>query len=83
MLRLRSFRLAWMLVLADLFMIVSGFVGEMYGTSMNGHWYPHRAGEVGRHSLWGVVSTLGYAVTLCLLLNESARLARTQPGALG
>ena len=79
MLRLRGFAFAWKLVLADLFMIVTGFIGELYGSTVDGHWVPNAANSVEMHYLWGAVSTVGYVVILYLLLTEGSRLAKTQP----
>ena len=79
MLRLRGFAFAWKLVLADLFMIVTGFIGELYGRTVNGHWAPNVPGGIAAHYWWGGISTLGYVVILFLLLTEGARLAKTQP----
>ena len=79
MLRLRGFAFAWKLVLADLFMIVTGFIGELYGSTVDGHWVPNAANSVEMHYLWGAISTVGYLVILYLLLTEGSRLAKTQP----
>ncbi len=38
MLHVRGSGFAWKLILADLFMIVTGFIGELYGTTIHGHW---------------------------------------------
>jgi sensory rhodopsin len=78
-LKLRGFSLAWKLVLADLFMIVTGFIGELYGSTVHGHWFPDTAGAIGAHYVWGAISTLGYLVILFLLLTEGTRLAKMQP----
>lgn len=79
MLRVRGYAFAWKLISADLFMIVTGFIGELYGTTVNGHWTAHDPGGVGMHYLWGFISTIGYAVILYLLLTEGKKLAETQP----
>ena len=79
MLRLRGFSFAWKLILADLFMIVTGFIGELYGHSTGGHWFPDTPGGISAHYLWGGISTLGYVAILYLLLTEGRRLAQTQP----
>ena len=70
MLRLRGYAFAWKLVLADLFMIVTGFIGELYGSTVDGHWVPNAANSVEMHYVWGAVSTLGYLVIVYLLLTE-------------
>lgn len=79
MLKVRGFVFAWKLILADLFMIVTGFIGELYGSTVHGHWFPSTAGAIGAHYVWGAVSTLGYLVILYLLLTEGSRLAKAQP----
>ena len=79
MLKVRGFAFAWKLILADLFMIVTGFIGELYGSTIHGHWYPNTAGAIGAHYVWGAVSTLGYIVIVYLLLTEGNRLAASQP----
>lgn len=79
MLKVRGYGFAWKLILADLFMIVTGFIGELYGTSLDGHWTPHGDGAVGAHYVWGAISTLGYLAILYVLLTEGNRLAKTQP----
>jgi len=82
MLRLRGYAFAWKLILADLFMIVTGFIGELYGSTINGHWSPNVAGGIEAHYIWGAISTLGYLVILYFLLTEGTRLAKTQPVAI-
>ena len=79
MLKVSGTVFAWKLILADLFMIVTGFIGELYGTTIRGHWYPDTSGAIGAHYVWGAVSTLGYLVVVFLLLTEGARLATAQP----
>lgn len=79
MLKVRGFAFAWKLILADLFMIVTGFIGELYGSDVHGHWFPGTSGAIEMHYLWGAVSTLGYVVILYLLLTEGRRLAQAQP----
>lgn len=79
MLRLKGFGFAWKLVLADLFMIITGFIGELYGSTVNGHWSPNVAGGIADHYWWGAISTIGYLVILYYLLTEGKRLAETQP----
>jgi bacteriorhodopsin len=79
MLRLRGFSFAWKLVLADLWMIVTGFIGELYGSTVNGHWTPNVPNGIADHYWWGAISTLGYLVILYYLLTEGNRYARTQP----
>jgi len=79
MLKVRGYAFAWKLILADLFMIVTGFIGELSGTSLNGHWYPAYAGATMMHYVWGAVSTLGYVVILVILLTEGKKLAAEQP----
>ncbi len=79
MLKLRGFSFAWKLIIADLFMIVTGFVGELYGSTVHGHWFPGTAGAISAHYIWGTISTLGYLVILYLLLTEGSRLAKAQP----
>jgi sensory rhodopsin len=79
MLKVRGTRFAWKLICADLFMIVTGFIGELYGSTVDGHWTPNIANGVNMHYLWGFVSTIGYVVILYFLLTEGTRLAKTQP----
>jgi bacteriorhodopsin len=79
MLKIRGFSFAWKLILADLFMIVTGFIGELYGSTVHGHWFPDTAGAIGAHYVWGAVSTLGYLYILYVLLTEGGRLAKAQP----
>jgi len=79
MLKVRGFAFAWKLIIADLFMIVTGFIGELYGSTVHGHWFPNSAGSIQNHYLWGTISTLGYVVILYLLLTEGSRLAKAQP----
>ena len=79
MLRVRGSAFAWKLILADLFMIVTGFIGELYGTTLRGHWYPNVPGAIGAHYVWGAVSTLGYLGIVFLVLTEGTHLAKTQP----
>jgi sensory rhodopsin len=79
MLKLRGYAFAWKLIIADLFMIVTGFIGELSGATINGHWYPLAAGGIESHYVWGAVSTVGYLVILYFLLTEGKRLAETQP----
>jgi len=79
MLKVRGYAFAWKLILADLFMIVTGFIGELYGSTINGHWYPSVAGGIETHYIWGTISTLGYLAILYFLLTEGKRLAETQP----
>jgi len=79
MLKVRGFAFAWKLILADLFMIVTGFVGELYGSTVHGHWFPNSAGSIQNHYIWGAISTLGYLVIVYLLLTEGGRLAKAQP----
>jgi sensory rhodopsin len=79
MLRVRGSAFAWKLIVADLFMIVTGFIGELYGHETGGHWVPDTDGGVSAHFVWGAISTVGYLVIVWLLLTEGARLAKTQP----
>ena len=79
MLKVRGYAFAWKLIVADLFMIVTGFIGELYGSTAHGHWYPNVEGAIGAHYVWGAVSTVGYVVILYLLLTEGNRLAKLQP----
>ena len=79
MLKVRGYGFAWKLILADLFMIVTGYIGELYGTSSDGHWTPLVANGVQMHYVWGFISTLGYAAIVYVLLTEGNRLAKAQP----
>lgn len=86
MLKVRGFGFALKLVIADVFMIVTGFIGELYGTSVHGHWQAHDGtylwgvDAVGAHYFWGLVSTLGYLyIGYVLLFGEGKRLAALQP----
>ena len=79
MLKVRGTRFAWKLIIADLFMIVTGFIGELYGSTTDGHWTPNIANGANLHYLWGAISTVGYVVILYFLLTEGTRLAKTQP----
>lgn len=86
MLKVRGFSFALKLILADLFMIVTGFIGELYGTTIHGHWQPHDGvylwgtNAVNAHYFWGFISTLGYVyIAYVLLFGEGRRLAALQP----
>jgi sensory rhodopsin len=79
MLRLKSHSFAWKLVFADLFMIVTGFIGELSGYTLNGQWHGFTANAISSHLAWGFVSTIGYAIILYLLLVEAKNLAQDQP----
>ena len=86
MLKVRGFNFAFRLVIADLFMIVTGFIGELYGTSVHGHWQPHDGiylwgvNAATAHYFWGFISTLGYLyIAYVLLFGEGKRLAAQQP----
>ena len=79
MLRVRGIGFATKLILADLFMIVTGFIGELSGKIVDGHWILVAGGSTTEHYIWGFISTLGYAVILFLLLTEGKKLAETQP----
>ena len=79
MLRVRGIGFATKLILADLFMIVTGFIGELSGHTVNGQWVLNPGGSTTEHYIWGAISTLGYAVILFLLLTEGKKLADTQP----
>lgn len=79
MLRVRGLGFATKLILADLFMIITGFIGELSGHTVDGHWVLNPGGSTTEHYLWGTISTLGYAVILFLLLTEGRKLAATQP----
>ncbi len=79
MLRVRGTSFAWKLIIADLFMIVTGFIGEMSGTTLGGHWYPNVAGGIASHYVWGAISTVGYLAILAILLTEGKKMAEAQP----
>ncbi len=86
MLKVRGFGFALKLVIADIFMIVTGFIGELYGTTVHGHWQPHDGvylwgvNAVNAHYFWGFISTLGYLyIGYVLLFGEGKRLAAQQP----
>ena len=79
MLKVKGFSFAWKLVIADLFMIVTGFIGELYGSTVHGHWFPDTPGAIGAHYVWGAISTLGYLAILYFVLTEGNRLAKAQP----
>lgn len=86
MLKVRGFNFALRLVIADIFMIVTGFIGELYGTTLHGHWHPHDGtflfglNAVNAHYFWGFISTLGYLyIGYVLLFGEGKRLAAQQP----
>lgn len=79
MLRVRGIGLATKLILADLFMIVTGFIGELSGHTVDGHWILNPGHTVIEHLVWGFISTIGYAAILYILLTEGNALARTQP----
>ncbi len=86
MLKVRGFNFALRLVIADIFMIVTGFIGELYGTTIHGQWQPHDGvylwgtSAVGAHYFWGFISTLGYLYILYeLVWGEGKRLAAQQP----
>ena len=75
MLRVRGYGFAAKLILADLFMIVTGFIGELAGRTVNGQWQLNPGHTTTEHYVWGFISTLGYAVILYLLLTEGKKLA--------
>ena len=79
MLRVRGIGFATKLILADLFMIVTGFIGELSGRTVNGQWVLNAGGSTTAHYVWGFISTLGYAVILYLVLVEAKKMAETQP----
>lgn len=79
MLRVRGTSFAWKLIIADLFMIVTGFIGELSGTTIGGHWFPGIAGGIGSHYVWGAISTIGYVAILAILLTEGKKMAESQP----
>ena len=81
MLKTRGFSFGLKLILADIFMILTGFIGELYGRTQNGHWIPDPtvSNAVTLHYVWGFVSTLGYAYILYVLLTEGKRYAEGQP----
>ena len=79
MLRVRGTSFAWKLIIADLFMIVTGFIGEMSGTTLGGHWYPNVAGGIASHYIWGAISTIGYLAIIAILLTEGKKMAESQP----
>ena len=79
MLRVRGIGFATKLILADLFMIVTGFIGELSGKTVDGHWTLVSGGSTTEHYIWGFISTLGYAAILYLLSGEGKKLAATQP----
>lgn len=86
MLKVRGFGFALRLIIADLFMIVTGFIGELYGTTAHGHWQPHDGvylwgtNAVTAHYFWGFISTLGYLyIAYVLFFGEGKRLAAMQP----
>jgi len=79
MLRVRGIGLATKLIVADLFMIVTGFIGELSGHTVNGHWILNPGHSVTEHYVWGFISTLGYLAILGILLTEGKKLAATQP----
>ncbi len=79
MLRVRGIGFATKLIIADLFMIVTGFIGELSGHTVNGHWVLNAGGSTTAHYIWGFISTLGYAVIVFLLMTEGKNRADTQP----
>jgi len=79
MLRVRGIGLATKLIVADLFMIVTGFIGELSGHTVDGHWVLNPGHTVTEHYIWGFISTIGYVVILYFVLTEAKRLAATQP----
>ncbi len=79
MLRVRGIGFATKLIIADLFMIITGFIGELSGHTVNGQWVLNPGGSTNEHYLWGFISTLGYAAIVILLLTEGKKLADTQP----
>ncbi len=79
MLRVRGIGFATKLICADLFMIVTGFIGELSGHTVNGQWILNAGGTTTSHYIWGGISTIGYVVILYLLLTEGKALAATQP----
>jgi len=89
MLKVRGFGFGVKLVLADLWMILTGFLGEWYGSTVHGRWQPHEGvsflghDAVWAHFFWGTVSTLGYVYILYVLLfGEGRALAAQQPASI-
>lgn len=78
-LRVRGIGLATKLIIADLFMIVTGFIGELSGQTINGRWHLNPGHTVTEHYVWGFISTIGYAAILGILFTEVKKLAATQP----
>ncbi len=81
-LRVRGASFAWKLIIADLFMIVTGFIGELSGTTLHGHWYPGVGGGIASHYVWGAISTVGYLAIVAILLTEGKKMAESQPAAI-
>ena len=79
MLRVRGIGLATKLIVADLFMIITGFIGELAGHTVDGHWVLNPGHTVTEHYVWGFISTIGYAVILYYVLGECKKLGETQP----
>ncbi len=82
MLKVRGFSFGLKLIIADIFMIVTGFIGELYGKTVGGHWVPDPtvSNAVNMHYLWGFISTIGYAYILFVLLRgDGKKYAATQP----
>ena len=79
MLRVRGIGFATKLILADLFMIVTGFIGELSGHTVNGQWVLNPSGSTMEHYIWGTISTIGYVVIIYLLVTEGKKLSETQP----
>ena len=75
---------AWLtrLIIADIFMIFTGYIGELYGATVNGTWQPNSgvSNAVGMHFLWGAISTIGYLYILWSLQTQGRALADKAPG---
>ena len=76
LLKVRGYQFVTTLIVADLFMIITGLIGELQGHTINGHWIPNNGDEsIRSHWIWGTISTLGYLVIIWQLYTTAPRLA--------
>ncbi len=77
LLKVRGYQFAATLIVADLFMIVTGLIGELQGHTVMGHWVPNNGDDsIKSHWIWGTISTFGYLVIIWQLFTTAPRLAK-------
>ena len=76
LLKVRGYQFVTTLIVADLFMIVTGLIGDLQGHTVFGHWIPNNGdASLTSHWIWGTISTLGYLVIIWQLFTTAPRLA--------